>query len=267
VADAVLAALWGIPALTLVATALRPPADAATSGWWTGSFGLGSFEVVLERWRFAASLVDTAGLAATVALLVVALGLAAAYALAWLAPPQARTGGVVLLVLSAVVPVQVVAAPISQVLDGLGLAVGPAGFVLVHVALGLPFAVLVLREELERVNWDPGRGGTGTWVQQARLEGARERDVAAALLRRIRPAIVAIAVLEVVQVWNDLAVSLFFQPAQLSPLGSLVFGQTREFTQASGPLAASALLMAAVPVTLVVVTRRSLVTFLREVLR
>ena len=83
-------------------------------------------------------------LATVVTLTVLVIALLAAYPLAWLSGPTAQVAGL-LLMGAAIVPVQVIAGPVNEVL-GVVLTSGTArGLALVHVALGVPFAVLVLR--------------------------------------------------------------------------------------------------------------------------
>jgi alpha-glucoside transport system permease protein len=114
---------------------------------------------------------------------------------------------------------------------------------LVHVALGLPFAVLVLRNALADLPPD-----------QLRRERAGGGEVAALwrLRKALRPALLAVCVLEFVQVWNDLVVGLLFAGAEV-PAGVLLYGQARQFVGGSGELAASALVISALPVVLMAV--------------
>src|SRR5262249_38297005 len=67
------------------------------------------------------------------------------------------------------VPVQVIAGPVTEVLGVVRLAGTTAGLALVHVALGLPFAVLVLRNALADV--------PAAQLRRARLTGRRELAV------------------------------------------------------------------------------------------
>jgi alpha-glucoside transport system permease protein len=186
----------------------------------------------------------------SVTVLVVALALPAAYALARLRPPGTAAAGVLLVVASAV-PVQLVAGPVNEVLELVGLAGTSFGLGLVHVALGAPFAVLVLRNALADV--------PGARVREARIAGRREWGVLWRTVPHAVPAIIAVAVLEFVQVWNDFVVGLLFGGAG-TPLGLLLFGQTRQFVSNSGTLAAFALLASVPPLVVIVLARRQVIT-------
>jgi alpha-glucoside transport system permease protein len=243
------ALIWAIPVVGLLATSLHSPKDAATRGWWSGRPAVSSYATILDR-GMARSLLFTAVLALTVTLVVLVLALPAAYALAWLLPPGAPLAALPLLA-AALVPVQVLAGPINEVLSVLRLTGTPVGLGLVHVALGLPFAVLVLRNGFADVPAET--------VRQARLAG-REPAVPWRLAWSVRPAaLYAVVVLEFVQVWNDFVVGLLFAGAQAPPVGLLLFGQTRQFVVSSGPLAAGSVLAAILPLALVILARHQLV--------
>ena len=79
------------------------------------------------------------------------------------------------------------------------------------------------------------------------------------MARAALPAVVAVAVLEFVQVWNDLVVGLLFSGPDGIPLGLLLYGQSRQFVANSGPLAATSVLVSVLPVLLVVLARRQVV--------
>jgi len=242
--------VWAVPVLALVATSLHSPQEAATSGWTTASLRLSSYADVLAQDELIRSLWFTAVLALSVTVLVVALALPAGYALARLRPPGTAAAGVLLVVASAV-PVQVVAGPVNEVLELVGLAGTSFGLGLVHVALGAPFAVLVLRNALADV--------PGARVREARIAGRREWGVLWRTVPAAVPAIIAVAVLEFVQVWNDFVVGLLFGGAG-TPLGLLLFGQTRQFVSNSGTLAAFALLASVPPLVVIVLARRQVIT-------
>jgi len=245
-----IALVWAVPVLALVATSLHSPRDAATRGWTTASMQLGSYREVLARDDLIRSLWFTAVLALSVTVAVVVLALPAGYALARLRPPGTAAAGVLLVAASAV-PVQVVAGPVNEVLGLVGLAGTSFGLGLVHVALGVPFAVLVLRNGLGDV--------PGARVRAARIAGRREWGVLLRTVPAAVPAIIAVAVLEFVQVWNDFVVGLLFGGAG-TPLGLLLFGQTRQFVSNSGTLAAFALLASVPPLLLIVLARRQVIT-------
>lgn len=189
-------------------------------------------------------------LATVVTLAVLVIGLLAAYPLAWLTGPSAQLTGL-LLMAAAIVPVQVISGPINEVL-GLALSTGTTrGLALVHIALGLPFAILVLRNAFADLPADE--------LRRVRVGGRRWWHMLWRLTRLNLPAVVAIGVLEFVQVWNDLVVGLLFSGPDAAPLGMFLHGQTRQFLSNSGTLAAGSVITSILPVLLVVLSRRHLV--------
>ncbi|WBB90741.1 ABC transporter permease subunit [Verrucosispora sp. WMMC514] len=241
---------WLLPLGVLAATSSQNPVGAATGGWWSGPPGLDSYRAVLggaELWR---SLGFTLVLATVVTAAVLGVALLAAYPLAWLTGPAAQVTGLVLMA-AVVVPVQVIAGPLNEVL-GLALSSGTArGVALVHIALGVPFAVLVLRNAFADLPADQLRG--------ARIGGWHWWGTLRRLARHNRTALVAVAVLEFVQVWNDLVVGLLFSGPDAAPLGLFLAWQTRGFVAGSGPLAAGCVLASILPVLVFVLARRQVV--------
>ncbi|MER7894403.1 hypothetical protein ABTX15_31825 [Micromonospora sp. NPDC094482] len=244
------AVAWLIPLGVLVATSLHSPVDAAAEDWWSAPLSLDSYRDVLggsELWR---ALTFTLVLATVVTAAVLVVALLAAYPLAWLTGPAAQATGLLLMAAS-IVPVQVIAGPVNEVL-GVVLSSGTArGLVLVHLALGVPFAVLVLRNAFADLPAEQVRG--------ARLGGRHWWGTLRRLARHNRPAIVAVSVLEFVQVWNDLVVGLLFSGPDAVPLGLFLAGQTRGFVANSGALATGSVIASVLPVLLVVLARRHLV--------
>jgi alpha-glucoside transport system permease protein len=244
------AVAWLVPLVVLVATSAHRPVDAAARGWWSTAPDAGSYRAVVtgtELWR---ALAFTLLLATVVTTTVLLVALLAAYPLAWLTGPAAQATGLVLMAAS-IVPVQVIAGPVNEVL-GVVLSSGTArGLALVHVALGVPFAVLVLRNAFADLPAEQVRG--------ARLGGRRWWGTLQRLARHNLPAVVAVSVLEFVQVWNDLVVGLLFSGPEAAPLGLFLAGQTRGFVANSGVLAAGSVLASVLPVVLVVLSRRQLV--------
>lgn len=242
-------AVFAFPFLLLCLTALHRPADAAVRGWWA-PLSRASFGELADAQVWAA-LAPTGVMALLVSAAVVVLGALAAYALAWFDLPgdAAMTAG---LLGAAVVPVQVIAGLLHDVispLQGYGTALTLG---VVHVGFGLPFAVLVLRNAFGGVPADR--------VRRARLRlseiGVLVRVVAPAGWR----ALVAVGAIEFVLVWNDVVVALLFGGPGFSPVGLVLFGQSRQFVTNANVLAASAVVISAIPLLVVLGLQRSIVT-------
>jgi alpha-glucoside transport system permease protein len=239
--------LWIFPVGLVVLVSLHDPLHPATRGW-LAPLSLASY----EQLGVLNSLAPTAILAVTVMLAVVAVASVTAYSLAWLRPPGARAA-TLLLVVAAIVPIQVVAKPLNQLLAPLGLQGTAAALALVHIARTLPFAVLVLRNAFAAVPADH--------IRRARLRGEREIGVLTrVVVPAARPALVTIATLSFVLVWNDLVVGLLFGGPGFTPVGLAVFSQTRQFVTSAGTLAAASVVASILPVLIVLVARRPIVS-------
>ncbi len=106
---------WLIPVGLLVATSLHSPIDAATRGWWAAPVRLKSYRELIGSAELHRALGFTLALAIVVTLAVLAIALLAAYPLAWLSEPAAQATGL-LLMAALIVPVQVIAGPVNEVL-------------------------------------------------------------------------------------------------------------------------------------------------------
>jgi alpha-glucoside transport system permease protein len=244
--------VWAAPLVLLVLTAVRPAVDGKVAGW--DAKVAGSFAALFADTQMGEALVRTALLATVVTAIVVTVSVLAGYALVWLGTPGRGSAAVVMLLAAAVIPVQVVVMPVSEVLNSAGIS-PVLTLILIHVAVGIPFTVLVFRWSFARVPADQ--------VRRARLLRGGEWTV----LRRVvlpmaRPSLVALAALEFIQVWNDLVVSLLVGAPEVLPIGPVLLSQVRQFTSGAGVLAAGSVVASLVPLGIVVLARRHIVAAL-----
>ncbi len=242
-------ALWAFPIVVLVLVSSYRPIDPATRGWLAVPTGTSYAKL------WASGILDTLGpsavlgLVVTVAVLVVSV--LAAYSLAWLNPCGSAAATAVLLV-AAVVPIQVVARPLHDVLapiEGQGTALVLA---LVHVGRGVPLAVLVLRNAFSAI--------AAERIIQARVSGHNEFAVLTRIVMpAARPALVAVAAWEFILVWNDLVVGFVLGGPGFTPVMMALFGESRQFTTSAGLLAAGAVIASIPPVLIALLARKSLV--------
>ncbi|MGV9677883.1 hypothetical protein ACWDSJ_21620 [Nocardia sp. NPDC003482] len=199
-----------------------------------------------ELWH---ALLQTAWVAGLSTLLTLTAALPPAYYAAALEPDSRRSRVLVVsLVVLAVMPAQMYVGRLRAVIDHYSLAGSSWPLVLTHAALGLPIAILILRGALlapaDAPTADAGRGPID-------LPLALRRTAAAA-----GPALVTVAVLQLVQVWNDFFVGLLVSGADASPWSLLLWSEARQLHENIGHLAAGALLSAIPPVVLLLVTWR-----------
>ncbi len=255
-AGALVAAVWTVPITTLLLTSLHTPRAAATAGWWSGGWGWGSYGAAFADGQLLPTLWSTAVHALFAATLLLLLAVPAAYALAWGGLPRAAVRALVAAAtVLAVLPPQAVATPLGYTLDRLQLLGATAPLILVHVAFGVPLAILLLRGAFASVPREAVRLRQLDPVPGSALFG---------VVTRCWPALLAVVVIEVVLVWNDLLVGLLFGGTEAGAVTLILFEQTRQFATSTGPLAADAVLITLLPLALVFATGRWLVRGLAE---
>lgn len=241
--------LWLVPVAVLVATALHDPAPAGAKAWLSfDGFGLESILQVWNNAELGRSLSTTLWVAGGATALTVAAAAPLAYLLAS-RPTHTRTSRVMvaLFVVLSVMPVQMYIAPLNDFSTEHGLSGTRVPLILVHVAAGLPFAVLALRAALLAPKDSPA--GDALYGLTSPMTTLRR------IWERAGSALVAVAVLEFVLVWNDFIVS-FLIGGSGGPLSLLLWGEARQFAYSSGTVAAGAAIWAVIPVTLLLATWR-----------
>ncbi|SDI53930.1 ABC transporter permease subunit [Nonomuraea jiangxiensis] len=234
--------LWALPFVVLVLTSLREPNAAALSGWWNGGpWTLGSYADALADSGFMGALGTTFLRAALVVALVLLAAVPAAYVLAHqhLLPRRGWRPALLVAVALAALPPQAFAVPLQLWLSpvvGTGSALA-----IVHAALVIPLAVLVLHNAFVRVSTPML---------------ARHRWELVHVGREARPALVLAGVLAFVLVWNDTVVGLLLNWPAGDHLSLILLEQARHFVSAAAPLAAESVLATAVPLLVVAVTGR-----------
>lgn len=235
---------WIFPAVVLVATALHSPREAGLHGWWhPGGLGLESFGAAANAGLLRA-LLSTVLISTIATVVLLAIAVPTAYLVAWGGLPQ-WLGRVVTsaFVVLAVTPVQMYAAPLRDAIGTAGLAGSRVALALVHAAAGLPFAVLLLRSAFA--------SAPPALVAEALQGPARQSAVLATVQRTYRPALLAVAVLEFVLVWNDFIVGFLISGGPgTTPLSLVLWGEARQFSSSSGTVAAAAVVASVVPAVL-----------------
>jgi alpha-glucoside transport system permease protein len=139
---------------------------------------------------------------------------------------------------------------LGRVFDDLHLLGASMALTVVHTAFGVPLAVLLLRAAFSSARPE--------LVRMRRLD-PNPGSALFAVVRDSRPAVVTVAVLEFVLVWNDFVVGLLLGGPEAGQVTFVLYDQTREFTTSSGVLAAGAVVATVIPLGLVLGTGKLLV--------
>jgi alpha-glucoside transport system permease protein len=242
--------VWAFPVVLLVLISLHAPLDPATRGW-LAPLSLESYREMLDT-ALVLALLPTAILAVTVTTVVLVVAVFAAHSLAWL-HPYGRRAATVVLIVTAIVPIQIIAKPLQQLLAPVDLRGTLFLLAAVHIGRGIPVAVLVLRNAFAAVPADR--------IRRARLRNLNEINVLVrAVVPAAWPALIGIATLEFILVWNDLVVGFLFGGPGFTPVGMVLLGQSRQFVTNVGVLSAGSVAASVLPLLLVLLARRAIVS-------
>lgn len=196
------------------------------------------------------AMANTGWVAVWATVLVIGAAFPVAHQLAALPADALRSRiAVVVLVVFTVLPAQLYVGPIRRVIERMGLTgTSFSSLIVVHAAIGLPIAILILRGALLAPADGPAADA---------LHGlAKPWAVLGRVVSTAWPAVGAVAVLELIQVWNDFFIGLMVSGADVSPWSLLLWGDARQFQENAAHLAAGALLSTIPPVLLLLMTWR-----------
>jgi alpha-glucoside transport system permease protein len=241
---------WAAPVVLLVLTSLHAPVDQAVRGW-RAPLSTTAYSDLFGKTELGGALLPTAAMALAVTVAVVVAAALAAYTWTWLGLPESKLVTVVFLA-AAVVPIQAFALPLHTTLVGFGLNNTFLVLALVHVGRGIPLAVLFLRDSFAAVPADH--------LRRVRPRAHHELEVLrTVVVPAAWPAIIAVATLEFILVWNDLVVALLFGGPGFNPVGMVLFGQSRQFVTSASVVAAGSVVVSVLPLLVIVASRRWIV--------
>lgn len=195
---------WVLPFLGVFVSSIRPYSEVV-DGWWR----LDHFTLTLDAFIQAfnhptaplgPALLNSVSIAVPATILTIVFASLAAYAFARFKFRLKSTLFFVVILIMAM-PGQSIIIPLFAYMRDLGLVDTRLGLILVHTAWGIPWAVLFLRNFFLSVPLD--------LEESARVYGASDLKIFTRIVLPIAlPAIVSIAVLQFVWVWNDFLFAL-----------------------------------------------------------
>jgi ABC-type glycerol-3-phosphate transport system permease component len=200
---AVMTGISLIPLVWVLASSLRTEGDIARHP--VGISWPPRFANYTEAWtqaRFSSYFLNSVVVGVATVLVVLACTVPAAYALAVVRVRYSRPIFVMFL-LGLMIPVWSIVIPLFYELRSLGLIDTRTGAVLIEAAVGLPFAVFMLRATMRDLPRDV--------IEAAVIDGAGHlRMLRTIVLPLCLPAVKALIVFEFMWSWNELVVPLFF---------------------------------------------------------
>ena len=207
---------WMVPALGLLITSFRLPADISNSGWWTAlsppfKFTLNNYSEMLSGSNLGQGFFNSFMISIPAVIIPVTIAAFAAYAFAWMKFPG-RDWIFLALVGLLAVPLQLTFIPVTTEFVKLGFtpdhltALGLPPFIplwLAHAGYGLPFSIYLLSNFFRALPSD--------LFESAEIDGAGMLTVFFRIVVPLSvPAIASLVIFQFLWVWNDLLVALIY---------------------------------------------------------
>jgi alpha-glucoside transport system permease protein len=249
---AFVAILWIVPTAGLFVTSLLPPAIANAEGWWNvvskpSEVTFANYRHIFQNEAITHAIRITVEVTIGATILPVLVASLAAYALAWVEFPG-RDYLFVAIVGMMVVPIQMALIPMFSLYNKLNLFDTVPGLILFHSAFALPFSIFLLRNFFAGIPKD--------LMEAARIDGASEwRLFFKVVLPLGLPAIAALAIFQVLFVWNDFLVGFTLAQDNV-PIAPAIAGQLRQFGSNLDVLAPASFFSAVIPLTVFALFQR-----------
>jgi alpha-glucoside transport system permease protein len=243
---------WLMPALGLFFTSLLLAEDVAAEGWWQvfaepSKATFENYSALFDNEGMVQAIIRTVWITIGATILPVVVAALAGYALAWLDFPG-RDWVFLSVVMLLLVPIQMALIPMFDLYNRTSLFDTLAGLVLFHTAFALPFAIFLLRNFFAGIPKE--------LMEAARIDGASEFRIFFRLILPLGlPAIAALAIFQVLFVWNDLLIGLVLAQSN-QPIAPTIASQLRQFGSNIDVIAPASFFSAIVPLTIFVVFQR-----------
>jgi len=244
--------LWLMPALGLFLTSLLSAEDVANQGWWQvlsepSKVTWENYSALFANEGMTSAILRTVWITIGATILPVIVASLAGYALAWLDFPG-RDWVFLTVVMLLLVPIQMALIPMFDLYNRTQLFDTIPGLILFHTAFALPFAIFLLRNFFAGIPKE--------LMEAARIDGASEFRIFFRLILPLGlPAIAALAIFQVLFVWNDLLIGLVLAQAN-QPLTPVIASQLRQFGSNIDVIAPAAFFSAIVPLTIFIAFQR-----------
>ena len=244
--------IWLLPLLGIAITSIRPASDLAAGNYFgmPSSFaGIENYTAVFERSNIGYYILNSFKITIPTVIGAVALASLSGYALA-----VYRFKGNLLVFFMFVagnfVPFQILAIPVRDLTQNLGLYNTTTGLVMFHVAFQTGFCTLFMRNFIKGLPY--------ALIESARVEGVSEwRIFLYVVMPLMRPALAALSVLIFTFIWNDYFwATVMAQSADVRPVTAGMNELKGQWKAAWELIAAASILAALPPVTMFFLMQR-----------
>jgi alpha-glucoside transport system permease protein len=244
--------LWLMPTLGLFLTSLLPAEEIAEGGWWQvlaepSKLTWANYANLFDNEGMVDAIIRTAIITIGATILPVLIASLAGYALAWLEFPG-RDWVFLTIVMLLLIPIQMALIPMFTIYNRFALFDTLPGLILFHTAFALPFAIFLLRNFFAGIPRE--------LMEAARIDGASEFRIFFRLILPLGlPAIAALAIFQVLFVWNDLLIGLVLAQ-QNQPIAPVIASQLRQFGSNIDVIAPASFFSAVVPLAIFIAFQR-----------
>ncbi|MCS3843301.1 carbohydrate ABC transporter permease [Microbacterium sp. AK031] len=213
-----LSVLWLVPIIMVIGLSMMPPNNPGTQffGIFPEEFSIKNYITIWAQNPILLHLLNSLLITVPSVLLVCLLGSMTAFALARLRVPlKALIFGI--LILALILPMSSIVVATFRILQSMQLYNNLLGLVLVYTALGLPFAVIIIRTSYLAIPLET--------YEAARLDGASAWQIFWRIYLPLgKPALAVVAVWQTMMSWNDFLLPLVtlgdnaLKPLTLVPL-------------------------------------------------
>jgi ABC-type sugar transport system, permease component len=240
-----LSLLWMVPIIMVVAVSLVPSSnpDTVFFGMFPAQPSLSNYVLIFQENPILLHLLDSVAITVPSVAFVVVFGAMAAFALARLRVPlRALFFGA--LILALVLPISSIVVATFKILQSLNLYNSLVGLVLVYSALGLPFAVIVIRTAFLAIPHEA--------YEAAIVDGANNWQIFWRVYFPLaRPAIAVVVIWQTMMTWNDFLLPLVtLSDDNLKPLTLIPLAYQGMFLSQPGALFAI-LVVISIPVVVI----------------
>lgn len=239
------ALLWMVPVIMVVGLSLMPPSNPTTTffGILPAQPSLANYVTVWQQNPILQHLANSLLIAVPSVAIVIVVGSMAAFALARLRVPLR---GLIFgaLILALVLPMSGIVVATFKILQAIGLYDSILGLVLVYSALGLPFAIIIIRTSFLAIPFET--------YEAAVTDGANSWQIFWRVYFPLaRPALAVVVIWQVMMSWNDFLLPLVtLSSTELKPLTLVPLAYRGIFLSQPGALFAI-LVLISIPVIVV----------------
>lgn len=241
----ILALIWLVPIIMMLVVSFMPPEQRAPrfGGLLISGVSLRNYETIFADTEVIRHFINSAAVTIPSVALVVIISSLAAFALARL-KFLARDIWFYLLIMTLMLPIPTLVVPIFQINKALGLNDNYLGLILPYTALGVPFAIVILRSFF---------AGFPIEIEEAaRLDGCTRFGIYWRIMMPVSwPAVAVVIIWQFMTSWNEFILALVtMNSVDVKPLTLVPLVYSGQFLMRPGPMFAI-LTLITLPVILV----------------